>query len=87
VHSIAKDMRSIAQVYCGLLEGRARTQLRIKQAQARKQAGIDSSALDCKKLRLIALSHAEIPGTKTEQKANLIFFGFFFNTKARNKIK
>jgi hypothetical protein len=61
-------MRLIAQVYCGLSEGRARTQLRTKRAQARKQAGIDSSALDRKELRSIALSLAEIPGTKTEQK-------------------
>jgi hypothetical protein len=68
VRLIAKDMRSIAQAYCGLSEGRACTQLRIKRAQACKQAGIDSSALDRRELRSIALSQAEILGTKTEPK-------------------
>jgi hypothetical protein len=61
-------MRSITQVYCGLSEGCARTLLRTKRAQARKQAGIDSSVLDHRELRSIALSHAEISGTKTEPK-------------------
>jgi hypothetical protein len=89
VRSIAKDMRSIAQAYSGLSEGRARMLLRTKRAQARKQAGIDSSALDHRELRSIALSQVEIPGTKTEPKtANkkliyfFFFFDFFFYTKA-----
>jgi hypothetical protein len=68
VHSIVKDMQLIAQAYCGLSEVCAHTQLCTKRAQARKQAGIDSSALNRKELLSIILSQAEILGTKTEPK-------------------
>jgi hypothetical protein len=46
VRSIATEVRSFAQAYCGLSEVHVCTQQRTRRVQVREQAGIDSSALD-----------------------------------------